>query len=281
MEFEDSGIESSECSIFCLGQLMYSTLSKRVEDFYDVLFRIARQWSVDFAVQKFLNVMVLLNPRLNCHQQAHLKPLLNRALDQLLWQQALDPRVMRGLVALACPNQETTILFGYLMEVISGIVYDISSLEEDSMSNIDIETETSSLQMPHEKARVSQCLYRHYSLEPVYVAAMPSPVRRAVLAALKGSMEVPLLGSGLFDASSQDFQHTAPICSITLEALLCPDGTIAPDVVAVIQRSTLLNKQHAFLYKGRALFEWLGSSPVPKNPATRTMVLPTDVYRLS
>jgi hypothetical protein len=36
-----------------------------------------------------------------------------------------------------------------------------------------------------------------------------------------------------------------------------------------------------FLYQGRALYEWLGSSQVPKSPETRSVVLPTDIYRLS
>jgi hypothetical protein len=278
----DSRIGSPEFRIFCLGEYVYSTLSKRVEDVYDVLYKIARQWSVDFAVQKFLNLMVLMNPRLNFRQQAHLKPLLTRALDQLLWQRALDPQVMRGLVALACPNQDTALLFGYLVEIIAGLVCNNPTIEADLNTNTDVEAAASStLRISQEKAKVAQCLYQHYCLEQVYVAAMPSPVRKAVLTALMGGVEVPLLGMGFIDVPSHGPQHSAPICCITLEPLLGPDGTIGPDVVAVIHRSAILSKQHAFLYRGRALFEWLSSSAVPKSPETRTMVLPTDIYRLS
>lgn len=282
MEFENSRVGSPEFRILCVGEYLYTTLSKRVEDFYDVLIQIARQWSVNFAVRKFLYLMVLINPRLNRHQQAHLKPLLTRALDQLLWQRALDPQVMRGLVALACPNEDTALLFGYLIEIIAGLVCNNPSLEADLKKNTDVEAAPpSTLRVSQEKPKVAQCLYQHYCLEQVYVAAMPSRVREAVLTALKGGTEVPLLGSGFLDTSPQGLQQTAPICCITLEPLLCPDGTIAPDVVAVIQRSAILGKQHAFLYRGRALFEWLRSSPVPKSPETRTMILPTDIYRLS
>ncbi|KAG0588132.1 hypothetical protein KC19_2G218600 [Ceratodon purpureus] len=278
MEFEDYCVGSPEFRISYLGEYVYSTLSKRVEDFYDVLYKIARQWSVNFAVRKFLYLMVLINPRLNRHQQAHLKPLLTRALDQLLWQRALDPQVMRGLIALACPNQDTALLFGYLLEIIAGLVCNNPTLE-DLKKNTDVEAVPSSTLQ--EKAKVAQCLYQHYCLEQVYVAAMPSRVREAVLTALKGGLEIPLLGSGFLDTSPQGLQQTTPICCITLEPLLCPDGTIAPDVVAVIQRSAILSKHHAFLYRGRALFEWLRSSPVPKSPETRTMILPTDIFRLS
>ncbi|XP_024395069.1 uncharacterized protein [Physcomitrium patens] len=281
MEYENSSIVPTEFSISYLGEYLYSILSKRVEDAYDVLYKIVREWSVDFAVQKLLNLMVLINPCLNRHRRAQLEPLLTRSLDQLLWQRAMDPRVMRGLITLACPNQDTALLFGYLMEIIAGLVCNNPTLEENS-KNIDVEAASSNtLQIPHEKAKVAQCLYQNYCLQQVYVAAMPSLVREAVLTALMGGSEVPLLGSGFFDGSPSGLQHAAPICCITLEPLLCPDGTIAPDVVAVIQRSSTLSTQHAFLYRGRALFEWLSSSPVPKSPETRAMVLPTDIYRLS
>ncbi|XP_024386656.1 uncharacterized protein [Physcomitrium patens] len=233
-------------------------------------------------IPRFVNLMVLINPRLHRDQQDQLKPLLTRALDQLLWQRVMNPRVMRGLIALACPNQDTALLFGYLMEIIAELVCNNPTPEADSKSNIDVEAAPSStLKLHHEKAKVAQCLYQNYCLEQVYVAGMPPPVREAVLTALMGCSEAPLLGSGFLDTSSHSLQHATPICCITLEPLLCPDGAIAPDVVAVIQRSATLSKNHAFLYRGRALFEWLSSSPVPKSPETRAMVLPTDIYRLS
>nr|PNR46283.1 hypothetical protein PHYPA_013402 [Physcomitrium patens] len=259
MEYESPTFLSTEFRIFCLGEYVYSTLSRRVEDVCDVLYKIARQWSVEFAVQKFVNLMVLINPRLHRDQQDQLKPLLTRALDQLLWQRVMNPRVMRGLIALACPNQDTALLFGYLMEIIAELVCNNPTPEADSKSNIDVEAAPSStLKLHHEKAKVAQCLYQNYCLEQVYVAGMPPPVREAVLTALMGCSEAPLLGSGFLDTSSHSLQHATPICCITLEPLLCP-----------------------FLYRGRALFEWLSSSPVPKSPETRAMVLPTDIYRLS
>lgn len=86
MEYENSSIVPTEFSISYLGEYLYSILSKRVEDAYDVLYKIVREWSVDFAVQKLLNLMVLINPCLNRHRRAQLEPLLTRSLDQLLWQ---------------------------------------------------------------------------------------------------------------------------------------------------------------------------------------------------
>jgi hypothetical protein len=265
-----------------LRDYIYTTLLKRVDDVYDIFYNVARRWSVDFAVHKFLNLMVLINPRLNCRLQAHLKPLVTRALDQLLWQRDLDPQVMRALVALACPNQETALLLGYLVESIVGLARNNPAFVADSKVNTDVETAPSStLQISQEKTNLAKCLYQQYCLDQVYVAAMPSPVRKAVLAALLGGVEISLFGTGSSDASSQGTQHSTPVCCITLEPLLGPDGMISPDVVAVIQRSAVLCKSHAFLYRGRALFEWLSSSAVPQSPETRTMVLPTDIYRLS
>lgn len=36
-----------------------------------------------------------------------------------------------------------------------------------------------------------------------------------------------------------------------------------------------------FLYRGRALRDWHAHSTVPTNPDTRTLVKPTEVFRLS
>ncbi|XP_024386658.1 uncharacterized protein [Physcomitrium patens] len=146
-------------------------------------------------IPRFVNLMVLINPRLHRDQQDQLKPLLTRALDQLLWQRVMNPRVMRGLIALACPNQDTALLFGYLMEIIAELVCNNPTPEADSKSNIDVEAAPSStLKLHHEKAKVAQCLYQNYCLEQVYVAGMPPPVREAVLTALMGCSEAPLLG---------------------------------------------------------------------------------------
>jgi hypothetical protein len=126
--WECSSVENEP--IFLLGEYVFSALSQGVENFYEAACKAAQQWTVDFMVQKFLDVMVLVNPHLSHHQQALLKPLFHRALDQLIWQRALEPRVIRGLVALACPNQDTGFLFGYLMEIIVGLLCGSSQSHE-------------------------------------------------------------------------------------------------------------------------------------------------------
>jgi hypothetical protein len=278
MEFEEIFTFSSTQPIFLLGEYVYSTLSQGIEDFYGAVYKITRQWTVDFIVQKVLSVMALVNPCLSHHQQALLKPLFQRALDQLIWQRALEPRVIRGLVALACPNQDTGFLFGYLMEILVGLLCASSQSHEaldlkSHQVDVEIPTDPMQCQVTQEKMRVARLLCQHFCIDQVYVAAMPPPVRKVVLEALMGGAEVP--------SNIQGSSQFTPVCCITLEPLLCPNGTLTPDVVAVIQRSSTISKQHAFLYQGRALYEWLGSSQVPKSPETRSVVLPTDIYRLS
>ncbi|CAM6043231.1 unnamed protein product [Sphagnum compactum] len=277
MEFESVFTVSSSQPIFLLGEYVFSALSQGVENFYEAACKAARQWTVNFMVQKFLDVMVLVNPHLSHHQQALLKPLFHRALDQLIWQRALEPRVIRGLVALACPNQDTGFLFGYLMEIIVGLLSGSSQSHEAldlKSSQMDAGSAAPSfLQVSQEKMRVARLLCQHFCIDQVYVAAMPPLVRKVVLEALMGGVEVP--------SSMQGSSEFTPVCCITLEPLLCPNDTLTPDVVAVIQQSSPISKRHAFLYRGRALYEWLGSSQVPKSPETRSVVLPTDIYRLS
>jgi len=261
-----------------LGEYVYSTLSQGIENFYGAVYKITRQWTVDFIVQKVLSVMALVNPCLSHHQQALLKPLFQRALDQLIWQRALEPQVIRGLVALACPNQDTGFLFGYLMEILVGLLCASSQSHEaldlkSRQVDVEIPADPMQCQVTQEKMRVARLLCQHFCIDQVYVAAMPPPVRKVVLEALIGGAEVP--------SNIQGSSQFTPVCCITLEPLLCPNGTLTPDVVAVIQRSSTISKQHAFLYQGRALYEWLGSSQVPKSPETRSVVLPTDIYRLS
>jgi hypothetical protein len=54
---------------------------------------------------------------------------------------------------------------------------------------------------------------------------------------LMGGVEVP--------SSMQGSSEFTPVCCITLEPLLCPNDTLTPDVVAVIQQSSTISKQHA------------------------------------
>jgi hypothetical protein len=145
------------------------------------VYKITRQWTVDFIVQKVLSVMALVNPCLSHHQQALLKPLFQRALDQLIWQRALEPQVIRGLVALACPNQDTGFLFGYLMEILVGLLCASSQSHEaldlkSRQVDVEIPTDPMQCQVTQEKMRVARLLCQHFCIDQVYVAAMPPPV---------------------------------------------------------------------------------------------------------
>jgi hypothetical protein len=52
MEFEEIFTFSSTQPIFILGEYVYSTLSQGIENFYGAVYKITRQWTVDFIVQK-------------------------------------------------------------------------------------------------------------------------------------------------------------------------------------------------------------------------------------
>lgn len=271
-------------SVFWLGEFVVGTLTKGMGSFYGAVHKVIRKWSNDVLVRSLLNLMVLLNPRLNGRQQRQLTSILLRTVDNLIWERSLDIRVMSAIMALACPNQDTGLLFGYLMEVIAGLACCDGQGEEvkdpqPKAAPLDLESPIlNSLQMDEEDVKAAQALFHHFAIEAAYVAAMPPKVRKAVLAALNGGMEFPSqLQSWVLLAK----QSSPPICCITLEPLLSKDGIIATDVVAVIQRSNTIGKEHAFLYRGRALYDWLGQSAVPRNPETRSLVRPTDIYRLS
>ncbi|KAL3679545.1 hypothetical protein R1sor_022501 [Riccia sorocarpa] len=271
----------SDLPIFWLGEVVYAAVSRQVENFYDSLHKVMRRWSTDFMVRRLLGFMVILNPRLNKRQQTHLTPILSRAMDQLIWERSLDTRVLRGIVALACPNQDTALLFGYLMEVVAGLAqnpFQQDEISDHSMaSDVESPPPIAAVDTYVEEVKVAQTLTRFYSVEPIYVAAMPLPIKKAVLGALNGGLDVIVNPSGLLVSN----QQSPPVCCITLEPLVLPDGTVTDDVVAVIQRSQTTGKTHAFLYRGRALFDWLAHSQIPTNPDTRSLVRPTDIYRLS
>ncbi|KAL2613443.1 hypothetical protein R1flu_025135 [Riccia fluitans] len=272
----------SDLPIFWLGEVVYAAVSKHVENFYDTLQKVMRRWSTDFMVRRLLGFMVILNPRLNSRQQTHLTPILSRAVDQLIWERSLDTRVLRGIVALACPNQDTALLFGYLMEVVAGLAHNPFQQEDISdhtvPSDVEAPPPTAAIDAYVEEARVAQTLTSFYYVESIYVAAMPFTIKKAVLAVLNGGLDVAANNPNGFLVSNQ---QSPPVCCITLEPLLLPDGTVTADVVAVIQKSQTIGRCHAFLYRGRALFDWLAHSHVPTNPDTRSLVTPTDIYRLS
>ncbi|CAM6101991.1 unnamed protein product [Calypogeia fissa] len=273
----------SDPPIFSLGEFVVGTLARGMENFYGALHKVMRKWSNDVVVRSLLNLMVILNPRLNVRQQRQLMSILLKTVDNLIWERSLDIRVMSGIMALACPNQDTGLLFGYLMEVIAGLACYDGQAEENidlkKTTQLDLESRmVNSVQADEVDVKAAQALYHHFTIEQSYVAAMSPKVRKACLAALNGGMEFP---PQLQSWVLQPKQRSPPICPITLEPLLRQDGTIASDVVAVIQRSSTIGKEHAFLYRGRALYGWLGQSTVPRNPETRSLVRPTDIYRLS
>ncbi|KAG6546063.1 hypothetical protein Mapa_012469 [Marchantia paleacea] len=267
--------------VIWLGEVVFATVSKGVENICNTLQKVMRRWTTDLIVRSVLGLMVIVNPRLNSNQQTHLTPILARAVNQFVWQRSLDLRVMRGIVALACPNQDTALLFGYLMEVIAGLAHHPCQEDDimDQTTASDLESPSaSSVDSYVEEAKVAHTLTQFYCVEPIYVAAMPCVVKKAVLGALNGGLDVAANNpSGLLVSN----QQSPPICCITLEPLLCPDGSVTSDVVAVVQKSQTIGKDHAFLYRGRALRDWHAHSTVPTNPDTRTLVKPTEVFRLS
>ncbi|EFJ19281.1 hypothetical protein SELMODRAFT_444336 [Selaginella moellendorffii] len=101
---------SAQIPVFWLGKLCFSTISDRVRSLSDNLCKTMRQWSINLLVQVLFSGMVMLNPRLSEAQQFQLLSAITRALEQLFLQHWLDERLMKGLIALACPDRGSRIL---------------------------------------------------------------------------------------------------------------------------------------------------------------------------
>ncbi|KAJ7548355.1 hypothetical protein O6H91_07G008500 [Diphasiastrum complanatum] len=201
-------------------------------------------------------------------------------MDYFIDHHTVDQRVVKGIIALASPDKGTFLLLNYLIDVLAGLasgehnenieyrylLFDVESAFLSSKLNQETESDT----------KVAEVLLQQFSIEQIYVAAMTPGIRRAVLASLKNMESSPQIS---YSHDSKGAVHSSPVCCITLEPLLLPDGTITLDVVAV--KSYGNGKEHVFLYRGRALFAWLGTRQVPISPETRSVVKPNDIYRLS
>ncbi|EFJ10537.1 hypothetical protein SELMODRAFT_427119 [Selaginella moellendorffii] len=108
---------SAQIPVFWLGKLCFSTISDSVRSLSDNLCKTMRQWSINLLVQVLFSGMVMLNPRLSEAQQFQLLSAITRALEQLFLQHWLDERLMKGLIALACPDRGSRILVTYLVEL--------------------------------------------------------------------------------------------------------------------------------------------------------------------
>eukprot|EP00897_Mesotaenium_endlicherianum_P000312 jgi/Mesen1/10281/ME000079S09702 len=116
--------------LVCLGELVISNMSRKANFICGTLQGALQRWILNFASRRLLSVMVVMNPHLSSRQQDHLLDIARRLLEQLLWQRSVDPRVIRGILAVACPNQKTALLFSYLVDVMAGLVTSIRLGEE-------------------------------------------------------------------------------------------------------------------------------------------------------
>eukprot|EP00271_Cylindrocystis_brebissonii_P018181 TRINITY_DN5042_c0_g1_i1.p1 TRINITY_DN5042_c0_g1~~TRINITY_DN5042_c0_g1_i1.p1 ORF type:complete len:443 (-),score=81.11 TRINITY_DN5042_c0_g1_i1:217-1545(-) len=106
-------------SLLWLCKVAILALSRKVECVCITLHTALRRWSVEFLSSRLLSMLTVLNPQLCDGQRAELLGIVARAMEHLLWNRSINPRVMRGIVALACPDQpDTAVLVTYLMEVI-------------------------------------------------------------------------------------------------------------------------------------------------------------------
>jgi hypothetical protein len=107
------------------------------------------------------------------------------------------------------------------MEIIVGLLCGSSQSHEAldlKSSQMDAGSAAPSfLQVSQEKMKVARLLCQHFCIDQVYVAAMPPLVRKVVLEALMGGVEVA--------SSMQGSSEFTPVCCITLEPLLCPVWT--------------------------------------------------------
>lgn len=272
-----------------------------------------------------------LNPHLTQSQRTLLRALLEKSINQLLWHRKVEHGVVRGIIALSCPTEDTADLFNRVLDAL--LTFCDRRLPDPLGPALLSGPSTSGAVLMHKVsagvARAPRCseffgvgavhvwragtaqlspadveLIARFRADPSAVAALREGGSEAVLAALMGPGDVCADDASCEDDDScvggadeaapshepeelslvpQGFAysvgHCMPICSITLEPLLNDDGHLLEETVVVLQRDER-GMLHAYLFRRAALLEWLRICPVPTNPATRTVVHVTDIYRL-
>ncbi|KAJ7530276.1 hypothetical protein O6H91_15G087600 [Diphasiastrum complanatum] len=273
-------IVSMDSPQYCSGKYCLAIVTEGVKAFSKSLCIVVRQWSIDVLVKVLLRGIVIVNPRLCESQRCQLLLTISRAVDYFLDHHTVDQGVLKGIIALASPDKGTFLLLSYLIDVLAGLASGEQSENiADTHLSLDLESAFVLSELKQEResdANVTEALVQQFLIQQIYVAAMTPDIRRAVLAALKNGESLTQISDS---HDSKNTVYPSPVCCITLEPLLFPDGPITMDVAAV--RSYVNGKEHAFLYRGHALFDWLGSRQVPKSPETRSLIKPNDIYRLS
>ncbi|KAJ7532909.1 hypothetical protein O6H91_13G025200 [Diphasiastrum complanatum] len=231
------------------------------------------QWSSGLVICFLLNGILFLNPRLR-RKRAQLLSFVSASVEQLFFQHSWDTPATKTIIRLVCPDKSTFRLLSYLIDVLAGLICNEPS-DLDKEPKHEHDTNYAGMKSEHTELGKEDALalLLQFGVQKVYVAPMPYNIIRAVLKTLQSG------GEELSVPESRGY-HASPICSITLEPLLDGIGNITEDVVALVQGEPT-GKQHAFLYRGRAFYDWLRTLQVPLSPDSRYVVQPMDIYRLS
>eukprot|EP00243_Klebsormidium_subtile_P003062 TRINITY_DN16203_c0_g1_i1.p1 TRINITY_DN16203_c0_g1~~TRINITY_DN16203_c0_g1_i1.p1 ORF type:complete len:330 (-),score=23.15 TRINITY_DN16203_c0_g1_i1:298-1287(-) len=301
-----------EAAVLAFGKVLLTGLQTILKEVGGVVKDAFRGWSVEFSTRHFVRILVSLNPSLSQHQQERLLVISHRALDQLFWQQGnVDSRVIRGIIAIACPNEDTASLFNSLVDTIAGLrrieppeattstnghSTDASSsgsfepsappLDPRRERELFAEPASSSQDAPYTEDHCVLQILRKAGIQDSRLRSMSPAVRMAVLEALTGDAAAAVADHLLMVKTGDTGARPSappppPMCSITLEPLLTIEGTISPDVLAIVQWQEGTRRAHAYLYRGSALQSWMSASARPTNPETRSQIRPEDLYRLS
>ncbi|GJP51860.1 hypothetical protein CLOM_g10989 [Closterium sp. NIES-68] len=96
-------------------------LSEKVTKWCDSVEAAVVQWIIDFVATRAIALFVLLNPRLSSHQQFRLHQMMSKAVERSWLRRKVDVRLLKGILALACPNRDLLNLIDYLSETAASL----------------------------------------------------------------------------------------------------------------------------------------------------------------
>ncbi|KAJ7529993.1 hypothetical protein O6H91_15G074000 [Diphasiastrum complanatum] len=273
----------SDLPLSFLGNRYLTAFKGRFNAFFDSLCKAVRSLSIAFFVQVLFRATILMNPKLDRNQHNQLMSTIFRLVEQLLIHHSFNESLLRGIIRLASPDRELFLLLNYLVKIMAALAStDQFESGDSNHQRSDLDTTVSLAKQKYEveaELDIAEALIEEFCIKNVYAFAMPCELKKAVLVALRNETD----RSANLSLSSQirhgSAMQSSPVCCITLEPLLTVDGRITRDVVAVRCRTS--SKERAFLYRGCALLRWLGTTELPRSPETRSLVRPTDLYRIS
>ncbi|CAI5488141.1 unnamed protein product, partial [Closterium sp. Naga37s-1] len=138
----------------CANRGAFFQLSEKVTKWCDSVEATIVQWIIDFAATRAIAFFVLLNPRLSSHQQFRLHQMMAKAVERSWLRRKLDVRLLKGILALACPNRDLLNLIDYLSDTAASLC--------ESQTLLDLQISSSDICL-HAAPGTPTCQPDHYA----------------------------------------------------------------------------------------------------------------------